>query len=158
VLNSNCDAVDCSAQSAQLDWLRADLAAHPTPCTLAYWHHPRFSSGLTGGTGSVARFWEALYEGGADLVLNGHDHDYERFAPQAPDGRLDPRVGLREFVVGTGGRSHTRLTHDEANSEVRDSSAYGVLALSLAPTGYAWQFVPEPGDDLSDAGATACHP
>jgi acid phosphatase type 7 len=158
VLNSNCDQVDCSALGAQLDWLRADLAAHPSRCTLAYWHHPRFSSGLTGGTGAVASFWQALYEGGADLVLNGHDHDYERFAPQNPDGKLDPRAGIREFVVGTGGRSHTRLTHDEANSEVRDSSAYGLLALTLAPTGYVWEFVPEPGDELRDAGATTCHP
>jgi hypothetical protein len=158
VLNSNCVAVDCAAHGAQLDWLRADLAAHPSHCTLAYWHHPRFSSGLTGGTGSVGRFWEALYEGGADVVLNAHDHDYERFAPQDPHGRLDPIGGIREFVVGTGGRSHTRLTHNRANSEVRDSGSYGVLALALAPTGYAWQFVPEPGDDLRDAGSAACHP
>src|SRR5207244_11321878 len=109
VLNSNCTFVGCNPGNQQLAWLRADLAAHPAACTLAYWHHPRFTSANSfGGTNLVAPFWTALYNAGADLVLVGHDHDYERFALQAPSAAPDPRAGLREIVVGPGGRSPPR--------------------------------------------------
>ena len=106
-INSNCAAVGgCQAGSAQERWLRADLAAHPAACTLAYWHHPRFNSGEHGNSAEMQPIWQALYDAGAEVVLSGHDHHYERFAPQAPDGSSDPQRGIREFVVGTGGRSH----------------------------------------------------
>lgn len=159
-LNSNCTVVDCSAGSAQTQWLRADLAAHPAACTLAYWHHARFSSGPHGDesqSAAVAPLWQALYDAGADLVLNAHDHDYERFAPQTPAGAADAVRGLREFVVGTGGRSHYQVTTPIANSEVVDSTTFGVLALTLRATGYDWRFVPEAGATFTDSGSQTCH-
>ena len=116
-------------------WLRRDLAAHPTACTLAYWHHPRFSSGTHGSDDSTAPFWDDLYAAGADVVLNGHDHDYERFAPQTPTGAADPARGIREFVVGTGGESHYSVQRTlQPNSEVRNADTFGVLQLTLHPT------------------------
>ncbi len=157
VLNSNCSVVSCAATSAQVRWLRADLAAHPRRCTLAYWHHPRFSSGFHGNDTSVAPLWSALYAGGADVVLDGHDHDYERFAPQSPAGRRDLVRGIREFIVGTGGEDQRPFLLPKANSERRSSGTFGVLALTLRPTGYSWRFVPEPGRTFRDAGAGACH-
>jgi len=156
-LNSNCSVVSCAASSAQVRWLRADLAAHPRRCTLAYWHHPRFSSGLHGNQQPVAPLWNALYAGGADLVLNGHDHDYERFDPQTPAGRADARRGIREFVVGTGGRSHYPTLIPRANSQRRNSSTFGVLALTLHRDGYSWRFVPEAGSRFTDSGTGRCH-
>ncbi len=129
-----------AAHAEQLAWLRADLAAHPARCTLAFWHHPVFSSG---GHGSVAKMrdaWRILQDAGAELVLSGHDHDYERFAPQDADGRPDPR-GLRQFVVGTGGAYPTPFLWPQANSEYRDASRYGVLRLRLLDGGYEWEFV-----------------
>jgi hypothetical protein len=159
VLNSNCTIVSCDTGSAQLQWLRADLSAHPAPCTLAYWHHPRFTSANSfGGTNTVAPFWTALYAAGADVVLVGHDHDYERFAPQTPGAAPDPRTGIRQFVVGTGGRSHSRFVRLKANSEVRDNTSFGVLALTLSPRSYSWRFVPEAGRSFTDSGAGICHP
>jgi hypothetical protein len=158
VLNSNCSAVGgCQAGSAQEQWLRADLAAHPSACTLAYFHHPRFSSGEHGNHTSMQPFWQALYEANADLVLSGHDHDYERFAPQDAQGKADAARGIREFVVGTGGRSHYPTGAAVANSEVRNSSSYGVLELRLQPGRYSWQFVPVAGQSFTDAGSNACH-
>ncbi|MCA1830439.1 MAG: metallophosphoesterase, partial [Actinobacteria bacterium] len=119
-LNSNCGgAGGCGAVSPQLQWLVADLRAHRNRCTLAYWHHPRFSSGLHGDDESTAPFWRALYTGGADVVLNGHDHDYERFAPQTPAGKADTKHGIREFVVGTGGRNLYPFLFVRPNSEER---------------------------------------
>jgi acid phosphatase type 7 len=157
-LSSNCDHVGgCETGSAQEQWLRADLAAHPTACTLAYWHQPRFSSGQHGSFTPMQPIWQALYDGGADIVLNGHDHDYERFAPQDPAGKSDPVDGIREFVVGTGGSNHYRIGAPIANSEVQDDSTFGVLKLTLHPTGYDWLFVHEPGKTFTDAGSTACH-
>ena len=156
-LNSNCTVVGCSAGSAQEQWLRTDLAASAAACTLAYWHHPRFSSGTHGGDSSVAAFWSALYEHGADVVLNGHDHDYERFAPQAPGGSADPDFGLRQFVVGTGGEGLRPFEPIVANSEARNATDYGVLELTLGGSGYAWEFVPVAGDTYTDAGTGACH-
>jgi calcineurin-like phosphoesterase family protein len=159
-LNSNCAIVACAAGSAQEQWLRADLAAHPTACTLAYWHHARFSSGPHGDepqAAQLAPLWEALYDAGADVVLNAHDHDYERFAPQTPAGAGDPVRGLREFVVGTGGRSHYAAAAPIANSEVINSATFGVLVLTLHATGYDWQFAPEAGATFTDTGSQDCH-
>jgi hypothetical protein len=159
-LNSNCAVVPCAAGSAQEQWLRADLAARPAACTLAYWHHPRFSSGPHGkelSTAKLTPLWQALYEAGADVVLNGHDHDFERFAPQTPAGSADAIRGLREFVVGTGGRSHYQVTTPIANSEVIGAATFGVLALTLRATGYEWRFVPEPGATFTDSGSQTCH-
>jgi hypothetical protein len=157
VLNSNCRIVACDAESEQVRWLRADLAAHPTRCTVAYWHHPRWGSGPHGGAESMAVIWLALYDAGADLVLAGHNHLYERFAPQDPSGRLDGARGIREITVGTGGRSHYQVRRVAANSEVRNTDTFGVLKVTLEPTRYTWEFVPEPGKTFRDAGATTCH-
>jgi hypothetical protein len=125
VLNSNCEFVGgCDEGSRQLAWLKADLAAHPTLCTLAIWHHPRFSSGAEHGDDLVVNeFWQVLYDAGAELIVNGHDHDYERFAPQAPNGVADPARGIREFVVGTGGKSLRGFGSVDPNSEVRNASS-----------------------------------
>jgi acid phosphatase type 7 len=157
VLNSECtDAGGCSATTPQGIWLRQDLAAHTNFCTLAYWHIPLFSSG--GRASSRYRtFWDALYAADADVVLNGHDHIYERFAPQRPDATADPVRGIREFVVGTGGSNHTSLSTTFANSQVRNASTYGVLKLTLHAQGYDWQFVPEAGKTFTDAGTGQCH-
>lgn len=155
VINSN---VDMTAGSAQLQWLRADLAAHPTTCTLAYWHHPRFSSGSTHGSSTASQpIWQVLYDAGADLVLVGHDHTYERFAPQDAAGRADSQRGIREFVVGTGGRGHYSFGTIQPNSEVRNGDTFGVLKLTLTATGYSWEFVPEAGKTFSDSGNGSCH-
>ncbi|MGH3130837.1 MAG: metallophosphoesterase family protein, partial [Gaiellaceae bacterium] len=158
VLNSNCSqAGGCRSGSPQERWLRADLAAHPARCTLAYSHHPRFSSGLHGSTGTLADLWRALYAAGADVVLAGHDHHYERFRPQTPAGKLDPRRGLREFVVGTGGRSLRPVFVPLTLSQVRNFVTYGVLVLRLEADGYSWRFVPVPGRHFRDAGSARCH-
>jgi hypothetical protein len=157
-LNSNCtQAGGCSAGSPQAQWLRADLAAHPTGCTVAYWHHPRFSSGSHGDTSLVEPLWQALYDGNADLVLSGHDHLYERFGPQTSTGVADPVRGIREFVVGTGGRSHYSFSSPQPNSEVRNSDTFGVLKLTLHADSYDWAFVPEAGRTFTDSGSDNCH-
>ena len=157
-LNSICDEVGgCGPGSRQLAWLQADLAAHPAQCTLAYWHHPRFSSGVPGSNDRTDAFWRVLYDAGADVVLGGHSHDYERFAPQTPDAAPDGARGMREFVVGTGGKNNYPFGTIAANSEVRDAVTSGVLLLTLHPGGYDWQFEPVPGGLLRDAGSGACH-
>ena len=156
-LNSNCAYVPCAAGSEQERWLRADLAASRTSCTLAYWHHPRFSSGTHGSDPATDAFWRALYEHGADVVVNGHDHDYERFAPQTPAGLPDAATGIREFVVGTGGKSLRSFGTPLANSEVRHAATYGVLELTLRPQSYDWRFVAEGGGSFSDSGTAACN-
>jgi hypothetical protein len=157
-LNSNCsDVGGCERGSAQVRWLRADLAAHASArCTLAYWHHPLFSSGVHGSNATYTAFWNELYAAGADVVLVGHDHDYERFAPQTPTGVLDTRRGIRQFVVGTGGRGLRRFKTIRSWSEVRDSTTFGVLRLALRPAGYAWRFVPAVGS-FTDSGTGGCH-
>lgn len=153
-LNSN---VDVSAGSAQLAWLAADLAASRTPCALAYWHHPRFSSGWHGDDTRFVALWRALEEAGVDVVITGHDHHYERFAAMTADGALDPLRGIRSFVVGTGGHGDLRpLVGVRPNSEVRFSEAWGVLKLTLHATRYDWEFVPVAGAIFSDAGAATC--
>jgi acid phosphatase type 7 len=158
VLNSNCSVVGgCGSGSPQLRWLEADLAAHAGACILATWHHPRFSSGLHGDDPQTAPFWEALYRTGADLILTGHDHDYERFAPQDPSGRADPLRGIRQFVVGTGGKDLRPFPLVRPNSEARDSVTFGVLKLKLRPGSYDWEFLPAAGGTFTDSGTAACH-
>ena len=159
VLNSECkDVLGCESGSPQETWLRADLALHPTACTLAYWHKPLFSSGGAHGDElTVKPLWQALYAANADVIIGGHDHDYERFAPQGPDGTADPKRGIREFVVGTGGKNHRPFGPPKPNSELRDASAFGVLKLTLKPNAYDWQFIPEAGKNFTDSGGGACH-
>jgi len=159
VLNSECAAVGgCGAGSPEEKWLRADLAAHPVGCTLAYFHKPRFSSGLNHGNDpEVGAFWQALYDFNAELILNGHDHDYERFAPQNPNGAADPKRGIREFVVGTGGKNHREFGPPKWHSEVRNNDTFGVLKLTLKATGYDWMFIPEAGKKFADSGSGNCH-
>jgi acid phosphatase type 7 len=162
-LNSQCghrpaqpQVPGCEPGSAQERWLRADLAAHPAACTLAYWHHPLISSRL-GVDEAVRPLWEALVEAGVDVVLTGHDHAYERFAPLGAAGQLDLERGIRQFVVGTGGKSHQRERSVLPESEVRNSRVYGVLQLRLRSRSYHWTFVPEAGRRFTDSGARSCH-
>jgi hypothetical protein len=155
-LNANCDQIDCSSSGDQGRWLTNDLAQHRTStCTLAYWHQPRWSSGEHGDDDAVAGMVSTLVEGGADVILSGHDHDYERFRRQAPDGSADADHGIREFVVGTGGRS-LRSTGSHEGSEVALSDTFGALFLTLAPASYGWQFRGVDGA-VKDKGSTACH-
>ena len=158
-LNSNCAAIPggCAAGSPQEQWLRNDLATHRTACTLAYWHHPRFSSGTSGSHGEMEPIWAALYDNGVDVVLNGHDHGYERFAPQTPVGVADPVRGIREFVVGTGGQSHGFFPTTQPNSEIRNAGTFGLIRLTLRPSGYDWEFVPVAGKLFSERGSGTCH-
>jgi hypothetical protein len=152
-LNSN---VDADADSEQAAWLRADLAANPRACTVAYWHHPVFSSGLNGNDPHMAEIWRLLDESGVDLVIVAHDHNYERFAPQDHTGRADPN-GIRQIVVGTGGGDLRPLgSVVRANSVVRNSGTYGVLKLTLRSGSYDWGFVPQPGATFTDAGSATC--
>jgi hypothetical protein len=159
VLNSECkDVGGCDAGSPQEKWLRADLAGHPVACTLAYWHKPLFSSGgAHGNDPTVKPLFQALYDANADVVVVGHDHDYERFAPQDSEGSPDPKRGIREFVAGTGGKNHRPFGEPKPNSELRDATAFGVLKLTLKPNGYDWQFIPEPGKGFTDSGSGKCH-
>lgn len=158
-LNSECSHLGhkgCTDGSTQERWLAADLASHRNQCTLAYWHKPRFSSGPHGNNPSVKHFWNDLYAAGADIVLNGHDHHYERFGPQTPQARPDPR-GIREFVVGTGGKSFYASGRIKSNSEVRQDQVFGVLALTLHRASYDWQFIPIAGEGFTDSGSAQCH-
>jgi acid phosphatase type 7 len=148
VLNGNCGFVDgCGRGSPQWRWLAADLARHPVTCTLAYWHQPRYSSGLHGSNPAYQPFWDLLARAGADVVLGGHDHDYERFAPIR---------GIREFVVGTGGASHYPTLIPQPSSVVRGPPVYGVLRLVLRPGGYTWRFISTGGSTFTDTGSAAC--
>jgi hypothetical protein len=144
------------ANSAQVQWLRADLAANRSKCTLAYWHRPRFSSGRHGDSSSVKPFWQALHDFEADVVLSGHDHIYERFALQDPDGQADPDGGIRQFVVGTGGARLYVFNNIHANSEVRNNTTWGVLKLTLHPASYDWEFIPVAGQTFTDKGSDSC--
>jgi hypothetical protein len=155
-LNSNCtDAGGCGPSSPQGKWLAADLAAHPNQCTLAYWHIPLFSSGGRANSNSQA-FWNALYAAHVDLILNGHDHIYERFAPQAPDGTADPVNGITQITVGTGGANHTSIAAVAPNSLVINTDSFGVLALTLHPSSFSWSFQHATGT-FTDSGTTSCH-
>jgi chitodextrinase len=156
-LNSECAYIGgCGSGSAEETWLRNDLASHTNACTLAYWHRPRSSSGFNGGDSAFAAWWTDLYNAHAEVVLNGHDHDYERFAPQDPSRNPDPN-GIREFVVGTGGEDHLPFESPAPNSEVFRSDTFGVLKLTLHSSSYDWQFVPEAGRTFTDSGTTTCH-
>ena len=158
VLNSTCvDRGGCGTETDQGRWLAAELAEHRAECTLAIWHHPRFSTGYHGPTPGVAPFWEALHEAGADLVVNGHDHDYERFAPVDPSGNVDPEQGIRQIVAGTGGAALRPFEEEDPNSEVRQASTYGVLRLDLQRGAYDWAFIPVEGGDFTDRGSGTCH-
>jgi hypothetical protein len=157
-LNSNCASVGgCGPGSAQEAWLRADLAANPRACVGAIWHHPLFSSGIHGGTVATRPLWKALQDAGAEVVITGHDHDYERFAPQRSDGTVDAGAGLREFVVGTGGKELRGFSTVRANSVVRKTGVLGVLMLKLKAGSYTWRFVPASGSTWSDNGSADCH-
>jgi calcineurin-like phosphoesterase family protein/fibronectin type III domain protein len=156
-LNSNCSqAGGCGTGSPQYNWLASDLAAHANQCLLAYWHIPLFSSGGRANNNSHS-FWNLLYAAHADVVLNGHDHIYERFAPQNPSGQLDTAQGIREFIVGTGGANHTSIVAPAANSEVRFATTFGVLEMTLHPGSYDWAFVPVGGQPVMDSGSGTCH-
>ena len=158
VLNANCSKVGCRKGSEQERWLRAELAKHDNKCTLAYWHQSRFSSGRQHGNESdLIPFWDALYDYGADVVLSGHSHIYERFAPQTPWGKADPDHGIRQFVVGSGGASHDRLGSARANSQIRNGNTFGVLKLTLKSGSYDWQFIPQKGKSFRDSGHGSCH-
>jgi len=163
VLNTNCNVASlggCGEGSPQEKWLREDLAAHPNSCIVAYGHHALFSSGIFASHArhiELRPLWQALYAAHADLVLAGHEHSYERFAPQDPQGHLDREHGIRQITAGTGGRSHTILGIVQPNSEVRNSDTYGVLKLTLSPGAYKWEFVPETGRTFQDSGEGVCH-
>ena len=145
------------AGSEQERWLRADLAARPRRCVLAYWHHARFSSGPHHTSPRTAALFQALYDAGADVVVVGHDHLYERFAPLAPDGTPNPARGVRQFVVGTGGGRLYDFGRVERGSEFRYNAGWGVLKLTLYPRGYTWQFLGVDGARVIDSGSGACH-
>ena len=158
VLNSICGAVGgCHAGSPQEQWLRADLAANPAACTLAYWHNPRFSSAQHGSDAAYQAFWQALHDAGADVVLSAHDHVYERFAPQTPSGELDEANGVRQFTVGTGGKSLYDFGAPLPTTEMRNNDTFGVLRLTLHPDRYDWEFVPASGGTFTDTGSDTCH-
>ena len=157
-LNSECSEPGvggCTATSPMVTWLKADLAAHPAACTLAYWHEPYW------GNGKVAKAFkpmvQALYDAHVDVLLVGHAHIYERYAPQGMTNASEPTRGVREFIVGTGGRSHSALKTPLPNLQVSNNTTYGVLQLTLHSTSYDWQFVPEAGKTFTDSGSTDCH-
>lgn len=157
VLDSDCALVGgCDPTSPQGKWLAHDLAASTAHCTLAIWHHPRFSSGEHGDDPQTAPFWTMLYAAGAELIVNGHDHDYERFAPQDPSGKEVRPTGIRELVVGTGGAVLRQFHTLAANSEFRLAGSWGVLRLTLHPANYDWEFLPVDGA-IADSGSALCH-
>src|SRR3989454_6919577 len=157
VLNSGSPSlVPTTATSPQVQWLRADLAAHPAHCTLAYWHHPLFDS-KDNPNANIRPLSDALYAAGVDVVVNAHYGFYERFAPQTPTGVADPVQGIREFVVGTGGAEHVNPDHLRANSQARNGTTWGVLKLTLDSASYAWEFVPIAGQTFRDSGTASCH-
>jgi hypothetical protein len=159
VINSNCKEIDgCQAGSPQYQWIKQDLAAHPTLCSLAIWHAPRYSSGEHGNDLEMLAIWKALYNAGTELVLSGHDHEYERFAPLNPLDNLDGAYGMRQFVVGTGGAPpRTTQGYRTSHSQVLIENVHGVLDLKLHPGSYDWQFIPEPGKTEADSGRGVCH-
>jgi 3',5'-cyclic AMP phosphodiesterase CpdA len=158
-LDSNLNPAE---HATQIEWLRADLASHPARCTLAFWHHPLYSSGGHGSIPKMRDAWRLLQDAGAELVLSGHDHDYERFAPQDADNHLDRARGMRQFVVGTGGAYPTPFLLTVRNSEMRDSGRTGVLRLRLLDGRYEWEFLESArltplGLPAPDSGGDACH-
>lgn len=157
-LNGMCENVGgCEADSPMVRWLEEDISANPKTCTLAYWHHPLFSSGYNGNQPKMKPTWDTLYAANVDVVVNGHDHSYERFAPQDPNGVADSERGIREFVVGTGGINLRPFETIEPNSEVRNADTYGILKLTLHSTSYDWEFVPVAGETFTDSDSGECH-
>jgi hypothetical protein len=157
-LNSNCAEIGgCGGRSPQVAWLKADLTAHPADCVLAYWHDPRFSSGRHGGNPAMDGLWGTLYDAGAEIVVNGHDHLYERFAPQGRAGRVDEERGIVEFVVGTGGFTLYEFHDVLDTSRARNSTTFGVLELTLSPGAWSTRFVPVAGQTFTDSAAGTCH-
>jgi hypothetical protein len=156
VLDSSCAQVGgCDVSSPQGRWLAQDLESNPVRCTVAFWHHPRFSSGEHGDDVDVAPFWEMLHDAHAELVINGHDHDYERFAPMDPSGAVERPGGIREIVIGTGGAELRGFPRAAPGSEFRQAGTWGVLRLTLHPLNYTWEFLPVSGQ-IADAGSTPC--
>lgn len=155
LINLNSE-IDISSTSAQLSWLKTDLANNPASCTLAIWHRPRFSSGEHGDSSDTGSLFTALYNAGAEIVLSGHDHDYERFAPQNPSGSADSARGIRQWVVGTAGVAMRSFSTIRANSQFRNNTNYGALKLTLHSSSYDWQFINTSGS-IIDSGSTACH-
>jgi Tol biopolymer transport system component len=157
-LNSECRHVGgCGAGSPQERWLRDDLASHPATCTLAYWHEPQFTSGRNGARAAMLAVWTALYEANADLIVNGHEHFYERFAPQTPDGAPDAARGIRQITVGTGGRGRFAYLTAAPTSELRENRYHGVLKLTLREAAYDWELVTAPMGRVADSGSSSCH-
>jgi hypothetical protein len=148
--------ISTELNSAQGRWLLSDLAASTASCTLAYWHKPLFSSGINGDNPHMRPFWRILHEFGAEIILSGHDHLYERFAPQDPDGRFDREAGIRQFIVGTGGVPAYGFLTTKPNSDVR-FSGHGVLKLTLMNDSYQWEFIPVAGARDRDSGSGTCH-
>jgi 3',5'-cyclic AMP phosphodiesterase CpdA len=161
VLNTNCSNAGalngCMAGSPQEQWLRADLAAHPNFCTLAYYHHPFYSSGKEGSFWRGRDLYQALVDYHVDVIVTGHDHSYERFAPQDANGNFDPILGIPEFVAGTGGKDHSPLIKRLPNSLVFDNTTFGVLRMVLHANGYDFQFIPVAGSVFTDSGSGTCH-
>ncbi len=156
-LNSNCRVVACGEDSAQVAWLEGDLLANPRECTLAYWHAPRYSSGRHGNDASSNALWDVLFEAGAELVLAGHDHSYERFAPMNADGNFAPDGGIVSFVVGTGGRALYEFHDILATSRSRNAETWGVLELTLSRGTWSSRFVPVAGSSFTDTASGTCH-
>ncbi|HEV2016971.1 MAG TPA: metallophosphoesterase [Gemmatimonadaceae bacterium] len=149
--------IDAAPSSPQGKWLSRDLSRNRRYCTLAYFHHPRFSSGPHHTSMRAIDLWTALARAGVDVVISGHDHIYERFAPMTVNGNVDDKAGMRQFVVGTGGVSHYSIKRIAPNSEVRNNTTFGVIRLVLHDRGYDWRFVPVRGGRFTDAGTGRCH-
>jgi hypothetical protein len=161
-LNSNCsrggDEAGCDPGDPQVEWLIQDLAENPNSCTLAYWHHPRWSSGEYGDDENMQTFWDVLYDAGVDVVVNGHEHFYERYAPLDTDGDPDDERGIRQFIVGTGGGELGFSANPHEHSEVIALETFGLLKLTLSAGSYEWEFVPAESSTFTDAGSGTCHP
>lgn len=153
VMNS---MIDAGRGTAQDQWMREVLAANPTQCTLAIWHHPVFSSGAYGSSNRMRNVWRVMYAAGVDVIINGDAHHYERFAPMDPNGQLDPEHGIRQFIVGTGGGALTPLGRAYRATEARQNEAWGVLKLTLGGGGYSWEFIPVEGRTWTDSGSAPC--
>jgi hypothetical protein len=149
-------SLSVGTSSAQYAWLKNDLTARSRRCVVAYWHHPRWSSGSHGSQSFMDPIWDLLYDRGADVLVAGHDHSYKRFAPLNKDGKIDWARGVQEFVVGTGGRSLYSFKTVVSGSKVRNNTTYGVLKLDLSSSGYAWRFLPAVGS-FTDSGSRSCH-
>ena len=157
-LNSECHRIGgCGAGSPQARWFEQDLAASTAACTAVYWHRPRFTSGRNDDNGDSEPLWRIAYDRNVDLILNGHEHFYERFGPQSPEGVLDPARGIRQLTIGNGGRSRHAFTGVAPNSELRDNSTIGITELTLREGAYDWRSVAAPSGRTADSGSTNCH-